>query len=156
MKFEPRTIEVEKRNKVLADFYKAVTAIEEYDEAKLFFKDLLTAKETIMLARRLHIATMLIYEFSYQEIQTTLQVGFTTIANVQRWLTLGGKGYRTIIERLKQSEAVATKKKEVPASLFGADIKKRYAAYYWPEKLAKDIDNKMAKARKRKSIINGR
>jgi len=153
MKFEPSKIEERRREKILSDFYKAVTIIDNYKEAKLFFRDLLTSKETMMLARRLQVATMLIYNFTYQEIQDVLKVGFSTIADVQKWLSLGGKGYRTIIERLIETESVANKRKKALSDSFSLEsIKKRYTMYYWPEKLVDNFVDKIAKSKKKKSI----
>lgn len=148
MRFEPEKIKRSKRKEVLAEFYKAVTLIEDYEEAKLFFKDLLTAKETIMLARRLQVATMLIDKFSYQEIKDILKVGLTTIADVQKWLNLGGAGYRKIIERLKKIESKKFKEKYKQD-----EIKRRYASYYWPEEALKSLIKEIEKNKKRKSIL---
>lgn len=148
MRFEPEKIEEAKRKEVLAEFYKAVTLIEDYKEAKLFFKDLLTAKETVMLARRLQVAMMLVDKFSYQEIHEILKVGMTTIADVQKWLNLGGVGYRKIIERLKKIESKKFKEKYEQN-----ELRKRYASYYWPEKALKSLIKDIEKTKKRNSIL---
>lgn len=158
MRFEPNELEEEKRKKVLSEFYAAVTMIENYEEAKQFFKDLLTTKETLMLARRLQIATMLIYESSYQDIQNTLKVGLSTIASVQNWLNAGGKGYRTVIERLKEVELRRIARMNESKDPFNNEnLKRKYASYYWPEEMVEFLSEKISKKlkyTKKKQSIN--
>lgn len=152
-KFEPIKLSKEAQKGLLADFYKAATLIESYGEAKAFFRDLLSLKERAMLARRLQVAVMLIEGYTYSEIGKTLKISNSTIANVQKWLTLGGQGYKTIVERLlKHEKELETRKEKLKDPFSKESIKKKYASYYWPEEALKEFDGYLRKRSKRKSL----
>lgn len=153
VKFDPTILLEEDRKRLLEEFYKAATLIEDYEEAKLFFKDLLTPKETAMLARRLQVAALLIEGCPYEEIIDLLKVGKTTIANVQKWLTLGGEGYRLILKRLAKHHAKVKKVKEALQQPFSwASFKRKYAGHFVLEEAMKDLEKSLKKRRKRKSL----
>lgn len=152
-KFSPEKLNKINQKRLLAEFYKAATLIDNYQEAKNFFKDLLTLKERTMLARRLQIAIMLIEGYTYDEIKITLKIGMGTIANVQKWLTLGGQGYKTIIERLlKHEKKIINKKIKLSNPISPESIKRKYALMYWPEETLKEFDEFLRKHSKRKSL----
>ncbi len=153
MRFDPKKLTADNQKRLLSEFYKAATLIEDYNEAKAFFRGILTLKERIMLARRLQVAVMLIEGFTYGEIIDTLKVGKSTVANVRKWLSSGGQRYKTIIERLLKYERAAAQKKEKlkdPLSL--ERLKKKYSSYYWSEKALEEVDKFLKKRAKRKSL----
>ncbi len=153
VKFDPTKLSAETQKRLLAEFYKAVTLIDNYKEAKEFFRDLLSLKERAMLARRLQVAVMLIQGYTYEEIIKTLKIGASTVASVQKWLTLGGQGYKTIVKKLLKHEKEIAKKKEKLKDPFSMEsLKRRYASYYWPEEALKELDNYLKKRSKRKSL----
>ena len=82
------------------EFWRAVTLLESKDEVKEFFRDIFTATERTMLAKRLQIAKLLYVGSDYDFIKKELHVSNTTIAAVARWLDSFGTGYRVIIPRL--------------------------------------------------------
>jgi len=151
VRYNPWKLNDEQRKKLLAVFYKSVTMVDDYDEAKSFLKDLLTVKEIAMLARRLQIATLIISGYTYREIKSYLKTSYATIANIQKWLNVGGKGYRSIIKKLIEHEKKLFKEK-TKSKWEKFDIKKVYTSYYWPEKLLEFIRQQEQKRRKRKSI----
>lgn len=77
----------------------SVAELDKRDQVKAFLKDLLSESEAIMLARRIKIARRLLEGVGYDEIQKELKTGRSTIANVDRWLTSGFKGYETAIKK---------------------------------------------------------
>jgi len=130
VRYNPWKLTDRERRNLLAVFYKSATMIEDYEESKQFFRDLLTVKERAMLARRLQIATMLVTGFTYREISDRLRVAKDTIARVQKWLNSGGDGYRKIIKKLLDYEKNKLKE-EIKRRSEGRSIKKRYPQYYW-------------------------
>ncbi len=75
------------RQKIIEDFFYLVLRLKTKDEVLHFFMGLLTSSETVMLARRIQIATLLIDEKNTQEvIRRQLGVSFQTIQRVDQWL----------------------------------------------------------------------
>lgn len=60
---------------------------------------LLTASESLMIARRVRIARLLIEQKSYVDIRAELHVSTNTIANTERWLRRGHAKRQKILER---------------------------------------------------------
>jgi TrpR-related protein YerC/YecD len=88
---------------LIDELYGAVQTLQSKQDILDFFRDLLTESESIMLARRLEIAKMLLEERSFLDIKVQLKAGFDTINAVRRWLEHGHGGYRRVIERLYKS-----------------------------------------------------
>lgn len=94
------------KKKYLGEFYTMISLLKTRDEAKEFFKDLLTLSEVVMISRRLQIAQMLLEGQTYEEIKRKLRTGLDTIGQVDRWLNNGFGGYKKIIERHKKKQPV--------------------------------------------------
>lgn len=92
-----RTVEPKAKMKYLDLLWTSVAQLETREEVKLFFKDLLSESEAIMLARRIEIAKRLLEGNSYNEIIQNLRVGKDTVNKVQRWLTSGFGGYEKAV-----------------------------------------------------------
>ena len=115
------------RNKMLNDFYEMASRIKNKDDAKNFFKDLLTPGESIMIIYRIEIAKMLLQGFGYEDIQKKLKVGATTINSVNKWLYTGFSGYT---KELKKAKNQIQRKRAIPTSEWGM-IKKKYPAHFF-------------------------
>ena len=102
----------EEKIKFLGDFYSMVAILQSREEAKNFLKDLLTLSETVMLARRLQIAKMLLQGKTQEQIREKLKVGYSTIASVQRWLQAGFGGYGVILKRYEEQTKKRDRRKE--------------------------------------------
>lgn len=85
------------RNKQLLD---AVLALQNADEARRFFRDLMTEGEIEEFAKRLQAAEMLDADTPYTSIKKATGLSSTTIARVSKWLQGELGGYRLIIDRL--------------------------------------------------------
>jgi len=120
------------KKEYLTLFYDMVSGLRNRDEAKNFFKDLLTLSEVVMIARRIKIAILLIEGKNHRDIRKNLKVGYSTIANVERWLNEGFGGYKKVIENYKKNNKMKEKSKEwqkiTPYSL--DDIRKRYPLHF--------------------------
>ena len=94
----------EEKNELLKKFYSAIVSLNSYTEVANFFKDLLQADETVMLARRLKIAEFLEEDYTYDDIASKMKVGTNTIAKVNHWRQFGKKGYQNVVKNLKRLE----------------------------------------------------
>lgn len=101
----------EEKMRFLGDFYSMVASLKDRGEVKDFLKDLLTLSESVMLARRLQIAKMLIAGIGQEKIREKLKVGYSTIAGVQRWLQAGFGGYEKVIKRYEKENPGARDRK---------------------------------------------
>lgn len=81
--------------------FEAILGLETNDEAKRFFRDLLTAKEIIEFGKRWKVARMLAKNNKYTTIEKETGMSSKTIARIQKWLTGKMGGYQLMIDRLK-------------------------------------------------------
>ena len=58
-KIKYRSLSEAQKKEYLGDFYNIVSSLHGYEEAKNFFKDLLTTSEMVMICRRIQIAKLL-------------------------------------------------------------------------------------------------
>lgn len=80
--------------------FKAVLALRNLDEAKKFFRDLLTEDELAEFAARWQTAQMLNQRKSYTAIRGATGLSPRTIARISSWLKNGMGGYRLMLNRL--------------------------------------------------------
>jgi TrpR-related protein YerC/YecD len=78
----------------------AVLELDTLDEAKRFFRDLLTEEELIEFGKRWQAARLLSVKTSYVKIEEITGLSSTTIARVAKWLNKGKGGYRLMIEKI--------------------------------------------------------
>lgn len=84
----------------------AVTKLKNRAEIDLFFNDLLTHTEKIMLAKRLAIVVLLEKGFTFAQISSVLKVSEGTIFLMRERLNRGGNGFRLIIQRLEKDRKI--------------------------------------------------
>jgi len=101
----------DKEKKNLNQFYKAILTLESEEECRKFFDDVATIKEVLDLSARLEVARMLADGNVFSEISRETGASSATISRVNKCLTYGEGGYRTVLERLAP-EGVASKDKE--------------------------------------------
>ena len=92
-------------NKQVEDLFKAIIALENREEAKKFFRDLLTESEIKEFSNRWQAAQMLDGGVSYSKIEKQTGLSSTTIARISKWLNKGKGGYKLIISRLGQQHS---------------------------------------------------
>lgn len=88
------------KNQTIDELFKAILVLESVDEARRFFRDLLTEKEILEFANRWRVAQMLDKKVPYTEIEEKTGMSSTTIARVQKWLTSGMGGYKLMLAKL--------------------------------------------------------
>ncbi|MEK7203279.1 MAG: YerC/YecD family TrpR-related protein [Patescibacteria group bacterium] len=87
------------KNKI-NDLMKAILRLQTANEARRFFRDLLTKKELIEFANRWKAARMLSKKITYKEIEKETGLSSATVARVSKWLFRGMNGYKIMISRI--------------------------------------------------------
>ena len=82
------------------DLFQTILALKDVDEAKRFFRDLLTENEIVEFATRWEVAKMLNKNVPYSEIEKKTGVSSTTVARISKWLNRGKGGYKLMLQRL--------------------------------------------------------
>lgn len=85
------------------DLFATILMLSNIDEAKRFFRDLLSEQEIAEFARRWQAAQMLDQKISYTTIQKETGLSSTTVARISKWLTNGMDGYRLMLDRINTS-----------------------------------------------------
>lgn len=98
------------------EFCDLVVNLKSREAVRRFFCDLFNRGERLMVARRLHIASLLEAGATYETIKATLGVGASTIARVHRWLEFGRNGYRSAVRHLPSRDR--------------RSLERKYALYY--------------------------
>ena len=86
-------------NKTTENLLKAVLALKNTEEAKMFFRDLLTEAEILEFGKRWQAAQMLSENAAYFEIEKETGLSSRTIARVAKWFNKGMGGYKLILKR---------------------------------------------------------
>ena len=90
----------EKQN--MRQFYRAVLMLKDEEECRRFFDDVATIKEVIDLSARFEVARMLDSGAVFSEISRETGASSATISRVNKCLTYGEGGYKTVIDRMKE------------------------------------------------------
>lgn len=113
-KVRTHLVDKEEKYRIIGEFFEIVSNLKTKDEVVGFFIGLLSPSESLMLARRIQIAEMLLEEKSYEGIRKKLKVGFQTIAKVYQWLYGENETYRKQIgsqlERKKRRNKKSNKR----------------------------------------------
>ena len=91
-----------KEKKNLQQFYKAVLALRDEEECRKFFDDVATIKEALDLSARLEVARLLDEGTVFSEISKATGASSATISRVNKCLTYGEGGYKTVLDRIKE------------------------------------------------------
>ena len=81
---------------------RAILKLNTTDEAKRFFRDLLTPEELVEFGKRWQAAQMLNKKIPYSSIVKKTKLSSTTVARVSKWLTRGMGGYKLMLNRLAE------------------------------------------------------
>ena len=82
------------------ELYAAITRLENLDDCRKFFRDLLTETEIREFAERWKVARMLWQGVPYTSIEEETGLSSRTIARVHKWLKRGKGGYIMMMRRL--------------------------------------------------------
>jgi TrpR-related protein YerC/YecD len=95
--------------KNLIDVYQAILLLDDINEVKRFFRDLLTREELEEVSKRWKAAQMLDQGVPYVEIEKETGLSSTTVARVSKWLKGGKGGYRKVISKLHGDPSLTKK-----------------------------------------------
>lgn len=132
----------------LNNFWSLITLLEDKEHVKNFLKDLLTHTEMKMLAKRIQVAKMLLEGYDYRAIRNYVKVTDVTIAKISNVLEIGSNGLKLAISHLQKIE-VEIDKERMRAT---PDLKKKYPAYFLPEKTIEFVEKEMRRRRKKISV----
>lgn len=90
-------------NKSTLNLYKAILSLENEDECKKFFRDLLSEAEIKEFSARWKVARLLDAKVPYEKIEKQTGMSSTTIARISKWLNNGMNGYRLVLDKLKKN-----------------------------------------------------
>jgi len=119
------------RYELLDELYDMISVLENREEVKNFFRDLLTPSESLMLARRIAVAKMLLAGATYEEIRNKLKVGHDNIKSVYRWLYDGFGGYDLALKKIakKKSKEDSNRSGVHTGSPFD-NLRRKYPAHF--------------------------
>ena len=95
------------------DLMRAILALKTPNEAKRFFRDLLTEEELIEFGKRWETARLLDKKVSYAKIVSKTGLSSTTVARVSKWLNKGMGGYKLMLNRMSHHSHVSPVRKGV-------------------------------------------
>ena len=90
----------------------ALLQLKTREECYAFLDDVATVKETLDLAQRLLVARMLDEGAAYLAIRDATGASTATISRVNKCYEYGSGGYRTVLDRLKETNENEEKKDE--------------------------------------------
>lgn len=85
----------------LQQFYSAILALETEEECRKFFDDVATIREVLDLSARLEVARLLDSGCVFSVISKETGASSATISRVNKCLTYGEGGYKTVLDRIK-------------------------------------------------------
>ena len=91
-------------SKDVDNFFKAVLSLESMEECYAFFEDVCTVKEIKDVAQRLEVARCLTEGMNYINISKGTGASTATISRVNKCLSYGEGGYKTVLERIKEDK----------------------------------------------------
>jgi TrpR-related protein YerC/YecD len=110
-KVKPHLIDPKEKYKAIDSLFDVISKLKTKQEIVDFFLGLFTASESLMMARRIQIARMLLDEKSYDYIKKKLRVSSQTIHKTDQWLHKGDEKYTTWLKnRVADSNKEETKK----------------------------------------------
>lgn len=83
-----------------SELFQVFTKLQTKSEVRNFLRDLLTEAELKEFANRWKVAQMLEKKISYKEIEKETSMSSTTIARIQKWLTNGMGGYKSMLKKV--------------------------------------------------------
>ena len=83
--------------------FQSILSLKDMEEAKRFFRDLLSEQEIMEFSKRWQAAQMLNENIQYTKIQKTTGLSSTTVARISKWLNDGMGGYRLMLDKMNKS-----------------------------------------------------
>jgi len=87
-------------NSKIDSLFDAILLLKDIDEARRFFRDLLTEEEIKEFSNRWLVAQMLAQNIPYSNIEKETGMSSTTIARISKWLNEGMDGYKLLLSKI--------------------------------------------------------
>ena len=84
--------------------FRAILSLQTVEECYRFFDDLCTIGEIQAMSQRLEVAKMLREGKTFSQISADTGVSSATITRVNKCLSYGSDGYRTVLERCEKEQ----------------------------------------------------
>lgn len=120
------SIDAKKRYKIIGDLFEIIANLKTKKEVVEFLIGLFTSSETLMIARRIQIAKMLLEEKSYEHIRKKLGVGYQTIATIEHWLQADDERKLLIERKIKILQDETGKVRSSSGSLLNKYVHHRF------------------------------
>lgn len=104
MQVSKSKLQKETEEKMFLIFFQTMADLKDINEASSFLNDFLTKTEKISLAKRLMIAYLLESGRSYKYIKNNIRVSSATIANVDKMMAQGNKGFTLALKKIIADE----------------------------------------------------
>jgi TrpR-related protein YerC/YecD len=86
----------------LNNLFEAILSLENTEECRQFFRDLMTIPELKSMGERFAIVNLLNQKIPYRKISEITGSSTATITRISHWLHHGEGGYRLVLDRLKK------------------------------------------------------
>ncbi len=96
------SIDKNERYRIIGELFELIVNLRTKKEVIDFLIGLFTPSETLMIARRVQIAKMLLEEDNYEIIRKRLKVSNQTISKVEHWLKSDEQKNKIIVTKLNQ------------------------------------------------------
>lgn len=110
-KVKPHAIDPIEKFEAIDNLFDVISNLKTKNEIVDFFLGLFTASESLMMARRIQVARLLLDGKGYEEIQKKLRVSSQMIHNTDQWLHKGDNKYVEWLNlRIQKKKAIENKK----------------------------------------------
>jgi len=110
-KVKPHAIDPKEKFEAIDNLFDVISNLKTKNEIVDFFLGLFTASESLMMARRIQVARLLLDGKGYEEIQKRLRVSSQMIHNTDQWLHKGDNKYVEWLNlRIQKKKAIENKK----------------------------------------------
>lgn len=89
---------------MLNELYESFIALDNDEECKMFFEDLLTTGEVEQFAQRLRAAKLLLQGKTYSQIIEETDISSATLSRVSNCVRRGKGGYKKIIAKMNKND----------------------------------------------------
>ncbi len=127
------SISKEERYQLVGEFFEIVSQLKNKQEVIDFFVGILFSSESLMIARRIQIAKLIVEGYNYREIKERLKVSSQTIGMVYKWLHERDEAYKVIIK--KYLKKVAKQKKNNFLPVYNESELDKYPQYKLMKKI---------------------
>ncbi len=127
------SISKEERYQLVGEFFEIVSQLKNKQEVIDFFVGILFSSESLMIARRIQIAKLIVEGYNYREIKERLKVSSQTIGMVYKWLHERDEAYKVIIK--KYLKKVAKQKKNNSLPVYNESELDKYPQYKLMKKI---------------------